>query len=175
MGLHGDGKVDSTDPNPEFTYTKDGVYLATLNVTDEHGRSASSYVRILVGNQEPIVEFVTPQGDQEFSFGDAVHFEVAVDDEEEIDCSQVPVHHLVGHDQHGHPLSTTSRLHRHDPDVVASGPRPGETSAVFVAVYTDPGGLSGSAQVGARPRRVRLSLTRTAGAERPGRPTLLAT
>ena len=130
-------------------------------------------MRIVVGNQEPIVEFVAPQGDQEFAWGDAVDYEVTVTDEAEIDCPQVSVHHLVGHDQHGHPVSTTSRLHRDDPDVVASGPRPGETSAVFVAVYTDPGGLSGSAQVGSTPP-VRLSLRRTAGAERPGRPTLHA-
>ena len=149
--LQGKRKVDSTDPNPEFTYKKEGVYLATLKVTDEHGRSASNHVRIVVGNQEPIVEFVAPQGDQEFSWGDAVDYEVAIQDEEEIDCSQVLVHHLVGHDQHGHPVSTTSGCTGTIQTSLPQGHEPGETSAVFVAVYTDPGGLSGSAQVGLDP------------------------
>jgi len=145
--LQGKKKVDSTDPNPEFTYTKEGVYLATLKVTDEHGRSASSHVRIVVGNQDPIVEFVQPQGGQEFSWGDAVDYEVAVSDEEEIDCSQVLVHHIVGHDQHGHPQSTTSGCTGTIQTSVPQGHAPDDISAVFVAVYTDPGGLTGSDQV----------------------------
>ncbi len=145
--LQGKRKVDSTDPNPKFKYKKEGVYLATLNVTDEHGRSASSHVRIVVGNQEPTVEFVEPQGNQEFAWGDAVAFEVAIEDEEEIDCSQVLVHHLVGHAQHGHPVSTTSGCTGTIQTSLPQGHAPGDISAVFVAVYTDAGGLSGSAQV----------------------------
>ena len=77
--------------------------------------------------------------------------EVAIQDEEEIDCSQVLVHHLVGHDQHGHPVSTTSGCTGTIQTSLPQGHEPGETSAVFVAVYTDPGGLSGSAQVGLDP------------------------
>ena len=41
--------VDSTEPNPVFTYRSAGVYLATLNVTDAHGRSASKDVTVHVG------------------------------------------------------------------------------------------------------------------------------
>jgi PKD domain len=33
-----DGRVDSNDPNPTFTYTENGVYDATLTVTDLGGR-----------------------------------------------------------------------------------------------------------------------------------------
>jgi cytochrome c len=149
--LRGEKKVDSTDPNPEFTYKKEGIYFATLKVTDEHGRSASSFVRIVVGNQEPVVEFVQPQGDQPFAWGDAVDFEVAVEDEEEIDCAQVLVHHIVGHDQHGHPVTTASGCSGTIQTQLPQGHEPGETSAVFVAVYTDPGGLTGSAQVSLQP------------------------
>jgi len=145
--LQGKRKVDSTDPNPEFTYKKEGVYLATLKVTDEHGRSASNHVRIVVGNQDPIVEFVEPQGGQDFAWGDAVEYEVSVEDEEEIDCSQVLVHHIVGHSQHGHPQSTTGGCTGTIQTSLPQGHTPDEISAVFVAVYTDPGGLSGSDQV----------------------------
>jgi cytochrome c len=45
------GRVDSKLPNPTFTYRRDGVYLAHLNVIDEHGRRASNYVTITVGSQ----------------------------------------------------------------------------------------------------------------------------
>ena len=51
-----DGTVDSTAANPTHTYTANGVFNATLRVTDRTGRSASAYVRILVGNQQPVVQ-----------------------------------------------------------------------------------------------------------------------
>jgi cytochrome c len=36
-----DGTVDSTEPNPTFTYEQNGVFDATLKVTDSTGRSAA--------------------------------------------------------------------------------------------------------------------------------------
>ena len=51
-----DGTVDSTAANPTHTYATNGVFNATLRVTDRTGRSASAYVRILVGNQQPVVQ-----------------------------------------------------------------------------------------------------------------------
>jgi cytochrome c len=145
--LDADGKADSHAPNPTFTYREDGVYLATLNVTDEHGRSAAQYVEILVGNQEPVVEFVSPTGDEEFAFGDAVPYEVGVSDEAEVDCSQVLVHYIVGHDEHGHPQSTTAGCTGTIQTTPIEGHDPSEITAVFVAEYTDPQGLVGSDQV----------------------------
>ena len=35
----GDGTVDSTDPNPSYTYTANGVYTAKLTVTDSSGKT----------------------------------------------------------------------------------------------------------------------------------------
>ncbi|HSE69867.1 MAG TPA: PQQ-dependent sugar dehydrogenase, partial [Nocardioidaceae bacterium] len=59
-----DGEVDSTEQNPTFTYTENGVYRATLQVTDvggkHRGRSASADVDIVVGNTAPTVELVSP-------------------------------------------------------------------------------------------------------------------
>ncbi|HEY8465879.1 MAG TPA: PQQ-dependent sugar dehydrogenase [Solirubrobacterales bacterium] len=147
--LNGDGKLDSTKPSPTFTYTREGVYRATLNVIDSHGRSAAEYVDIVVGNQPPEVEFVAPEDGDEFQFGDAIDFEVSITDEAEVDCSQVQVHYIVGHDTHGHPQTTasgctgtiqTQPIEGHDP-------AEGNITGVFVAEYTDPGGLTGSAQV----------------------------
>jgi cytochrome c len=145
--LDADGRVDSRRPDAEFTYREDGVYLATLNVIDEHGRSAAQYVEILVGNQPPEVEFVTPTGEEPFAFGDLVDYEVSVTDEAEVDCDQVLVNYIVGHDDHGHPQSTTAGCTGSIQTTVIQGHEPGEITAVFVAEYTDPQGLEGSAQV----------------------------
>jgi cytochrome c len=142
-----DGRVDSRQPDAEFTYREDGVYLATLNVIDEHGRSASQYVEIFVGNQAPVVEFVTPTGEEPFAFGDAVDYEVSVTDEAEVNCDQVLVNYIVGHDTHGHPQSTTAGCTGTIQTSPIEGHDPSEITAVFVAEYTDPQGLEGSAQV----------------------------
>ena len=148
------GRVDSREPNPTFTYRRDGVYLAHLNVIDEHGRRASNYVRITVGNQEPDVEFVRPVANQPFRFGDAVPFEVTVADEAAVNCSQVRVHYILGHDTHGHPLSTTAGC-TGTIQTTAAGhdPATDNITAVFVAEYTDPGGLTGRDQVVLRQNR----------------------
>ena len=116
-------------------------------MTDEHGRSAAQYVEILVGNQPPEVEFVTPTGEEPFAFGDAVDYEVSVTDEAEVDCDQVLVNYIVGHDTHGHPQSTTAGCTGTIQTTPIEGHDPGDITAVFVAEYTDPGGLEGSAQV----------------------------
>jgi cytochrome c len=156
----GDGRVDSREENPSHTYTGNGVYLAHLTVTDvgsrhqDRGRSASDYVEIVVGNVAPVVEFVTPQEGDTFSFGDAVEFEVQVTDDQPVDCGRVQVTYILGHDEHGHPQTTafgctgtiqTTLPSGHDPDI-------DDLFGVFVAEYTDPGGeglpqLTGSAEV----------------------------
>jgi cytochrome c len=150
--LDNNDDIDSTAPNPTFTYKKDGVYLATLKVTDEHGRSASSYVEIIVGNQPPVVDLTTsPAPGQPFAFGQPVNYSVSVTDEAAIDCSKVQVHYIVGHNDHGHPQSTTAGCTGTIQTTVPEGHEPGEITAVFVAEYTDAGGLTGSDQVVLRP------------------------
>jgi cytochrome c len=138
-----DGKVDSRVPSPTFTYTENGVFRATLKVTDQFGRSASDYVEILVGNTPPVVEFVTPQEGDSFAFGDAVQFEVQVTDDQPVDCSRVQVTYILGHDEHGHPLTTAFGCTGTIQTTLAEGHEPGmgDLSGVFVAQYTDaPGG-----------------------------------
>jgi cytochrome c len=148
--LDANDDVDSTAPNPTFTYRRDGVYQATLQVTDEHGRSASSYVEITVGNQPAVVDLTTtPAPGQPFTFGQTVTFNVNVSDEAATDCSRVQVHYIVGHDQHGHPISTTAGCTGTIQTTVPTGHDPAteNITAVFVAEYTDAGGLTGSDQV----------------------------
>jgi glucose/arabinose dehydrogenase/PKD repeat protein len=144
-----DGSVDSTMPNPTFTYSRDGVFRATLKVTDVHGRSAAEYVDIFVGNQPPVVDLTTtPAPGQPFHFGDTVQFQVSVTDEAAVDCSRVTVTYVLGHDTHGHPLSTAAGCSGSIQTTAAGhDPTADNITAVFVAEYTDPGGLIGSDQV----------------------------
>ena len=150
--FNADGRVDSRAPNPTYTFTENGVFNATLKVTDQGGRSGTDYVTIIVGNTPPVVEFVTPQDGDTFAFGDLVPFEVTVTDDQPVDCSRVQVTYILGHDQHGHPLTTafgcTGTIQTtsggHDPGANLSG--------VFVAEYTDDPGdglpaLTGSDEV----------------------------
>ena len=154
----GDGDVDSTAQDPTHTYRANGVYRATLTVTDvggrHRGRHASADVDIVVGNQAPTVELVAPVAGQPFQFGDTVQFEVTVTDDQPVDCNAVTVTYILGHDEHGHPQTTASGCSGSIVTTVPGGHDPGqdELRAVFVASYTDPGGddlppLSGSDEV----------------------------
>jgi hypothetical protein len=156
----GDGQVDSTRPNPSHVYTADGTYRATLTVTDvggrHRGRHASADVDIVVGNQAPVVEFVTPVAGQPFAFGDSVTYEVTVTDDQPVDCDRVTVTYILGHDSHGHPQSSAAGCTGTLSTTVPSGhdPDADDLSAVFVAQYTDSGStppLTGSAEVRLEP------------------------
>ncbi|MCY1138403.1 PQQ-dependent sugar dehydrogenase [Actinoplanes sp. Pm04-4] len=138
--LDNDNRVDSRSPNPTFTYTKDGNYRPTLKVTDSTGRSSSAEVRLPVGTAAPVVTFVTPQEGQPFQFGDTVNFEVTVTDDAPVDCSRVTVTYVLGHDQHGHPLSTASGCTGSITTFLDAGHAGADNlTAVFVASYTDTG------------------------------------
>jgi len=153
-----DGKVDSREANPTFTYQKNGLYHATLNVSDPGGLSASASVRVVVGNTEPVVEFVKPVVGQAFTFGDLVEFEVRVTDDQPVDCSRVTVTYVLGHNEHGHPQTTASGCSGVIQTTVPEGHDPAteNVTGVFVASYTDAGGaglpaLTGTDQVILRP------------------------
>jgi len=83
-------------------------------------------VQIIVGNTAPVVELTTsPAPGEPFAFGDTVTYQVTVTDPEDgqIDCAGVSVTYILGHDQHGHPLSTTMPVHRHGGDHCGCRPR----------------------------------------------------
>ena len=72
------------------------------------GRSASNSVRIVIGNQAPRVTLTVVSNQPPFNFGDTVHFRVTVTDYQPVDCARVSVAYILGHDQHGHPQSSTA-------------------------------------------------------------------
>ncbi|MBQ1091310.1 PQQ-dependent sugar dehydrogenase [Streptomyces sp. B93] len=139
----GDGAT-STAANPTHRYRQNGTYTATVTAEDPTGRTGSASVQIVVGNTAPTVVLETPKDGQLFSFGDAIPFKVKVTDPEDgktIDCSKVTVTFILGHDTHGHPLTSakgcsgtlqTSADGGHDEDANIFG--------VVDAEYTDNGG-----------------------------------
>ncbi|GAA2416120.1 lectin [Streptomyces glaucosporus] len=137
----GDGGT-STRANPTHTYRKNGTYTATVTVKDPSGRTGSASVHLTVGNTAPKVTLELPGDGQLFTFGDEVPFKVRVSDPEDkkIDCSRVKVTHILGHDSHGHPVTSatgcsgtikTTADGEHDPNANIFG--------VFDAEYTDLG------------------------------------
>ena len=139
--------------NPTHTYTARGVYEATLRVTDQTGRSASWQVRVTVGNQAPVVRLSVVSTTPPFNFGDTVHFEVTITDDQPVDCGRVSVAYILGHESHGHPQTSTAGCSG-DIAVPIDEAHAGAAniSAVFVATYSDnPGGgeppQQGSAEV----------------------------
>ncbi|MEU8569560.1 ThuA domain-containing protein [Streptomyces pathocidini] len=102
----GDGKTDSTEPDPTHTYEKNGVFTARLTVTGQHDLSSVAVKDITVGNTRPEVTIQQPPNGGMFAFGDTVPFTVKVKDKEDgsVDCSKVVVQSQLGHDTHLHPL-----------------------------------------------------------------------
>ncbi|SDI13918.1 carbohydrate-binding protein [Nonomuraea jiangxiensis] len=134
------GSTDSTAANPTFTYTSNGQFTATLTVTDSTGRSSTASVAISVG--QPTVTLSLPLNGRVFNFGDAIPFQISVSDPNNptVDCSRVKLTYILGHDSHGHALTSatgcsgtvqTTNDGEHDPNANIFG--------VFDAEYTPPG------------------------------------
>jgi cytochrome c len=98
------GTVDSTEPDPSFTYTANGVYTAKLTVADSTGKTAVTSQTIEVGNTAPTVSLTSPPDGGIFNWGDRIPWSVTVTDPEDgpIDCTRVTVSFALGHDNHGH-------------------------------------------------------------------------
>ncbi|MFG2584883.1 PQQ-dependent sugar dehydrogenase [Streptomyces malaysiensis] len=138
----GDGTTSSA-ANPTHTYRENGTYTATLTVKDPTDRTASANVHLTVGNTAPTVTLQLPGDGQLFAFGDEVPFKVQATDPEDgtVDCAKVKVTYILGHDSHGHPVTSangcsgtikTNADGEHDPNANIFG--------VFDAEYTDGGG-----------------------------------
>jgi PKD repeat protein len=152
-----DGDVDSRAANPTYTYTERGIFEATLRVIDTSGRSASNSVRIVIGNQAPVVRLTVVSTTPPFNFGDTVNFTVTVTDDQPVDCARVTVAYILGHDQHGHPQTSTAGCSGQiSVPIDEAHAGASNLAAVFVASYTDmPGGgetpQQGTAEVVLRP------------------------
>ncbi|MFD0821258.1 PQQ-dependent sugar dehydrogenase, partial [Micromonospora zhanjiangensis] len=159
----GDGGT-STAANPSHTFTANGTYTATLTVTDPAGATGSAGVVITVGNTAPTVTIGAPGNGQLFSFGDSVPFQITVTDPEDrtIDCAKVKMTYVLGHDQHGHQITSKNGCSG-SLDIPVDGEHDSAANifAVFDAEYTDAGGLTTHAQHTLQPRHRQAEHFRT--------------
>ncbi|GAA2375380.1 PQQ-dependent sugar dehydrogenase [Dactylosporangium salmoneum] len=148
----GDGGT-STAPNPSHTYTTNGNYTAVLTVRNSGNRTSSSSVAITVGNTAPTVTLTAPPDGGFFQWGDRVNFSVTVTDPEDgsINCADVKVQAILGHDTHGHPLDTYTGCTGTVTTTLSNGHSEDDnTFYVLEASYTDKGGPGGAAPLTTR-------------------------
>ncbi|MDH2430782.1 PQQ-dependent sugar dehydrogenase [Sphaerisporangium sp. TRM90804] len=150
----GDGTT-STAANPTKTYGTNGSYTATLTVRDPQGLPGTASVTVNVGNSAPAISLAQPGDGRLFSFGDSVPFQVTGSDAEDgaLDCSKVTVTYFLGHDSHRHQITEQTGC-----TGSITVPADGEHDAaanlygVFVASYTDNGGLTSTSTRTLQPR-----------------------
>ncbi|MEU4624909.1 PQQ-dependent sugar dehydrogenase [Actinoplanes sp. NPDC023801] len=140
----GDG-TSSTAANPSHTFTSNGAYDVKLTVTDPQGATGTGNVRIGVGNTAPTVRINAPGDGQVFNFGDTIPYSVTVTDPEDasIDCTKVKMTYVLGHDQHGHQITSKNGC-TGSVTIPVDGEHDTAANifAVFDAEYTDAGGLT---------------------------------
>ncbi len=140
----GDG-TNSTAANPTKTYSANGRYTATLTVKDPQGATGSASVIITVGNTAPTVTVSAPANGQLFAYGDTVPFQITVTDPEDgtIDCARVKMTYVLGHDSHGHQITSKNGCSG-SITIPVDGEHDDAANifAVFDAEYTDNGGLT---------------------------------
>ncbi len=73
-----------TQPNPSFTFTRPGTYIASLTVTDAQGAPSTADVHIVAGNEPPNVDLALVGSNTSFFFpGVPVRYQVRVTDRED--------------------------------------------------------------------------------------------
>jgi PKD repeat protein len=144
----GDGSPMSEEANPTHTYTAPGNYTAVLKVLDSSGQSTSTSTVITVGNTAPTVTVTSPLDGGLFSFGDKLMYKVTVTDPEDgtINCNDVTVTFVLGHDSHGHAEQSNTGCIGFLQTLADDASHGGNVFGVISASYTDKGGSGGAAQ-----------------------------
>ncbi len=159
----GDGG-NSTEENPSHEYTADGVYTATLSVTDPFFLVTTDTVEIHVGNQPPVATIVTPLDDSTFDIGDTINFSGSGTDDEDGTLPGTSMEWGIAL-VHCNELAFVN-CHAHPPTEVigASGSFVGADHGDYVyyditLTVTDSGGESDSETISIVPNRVNLTFT----------------
>ncbi len=149
--LDGDGNIDQTGANAQFTYTVAGTYLVRLTATDSDENVGVATATISAGNTAPTVTVSAPRDGGFFAWGDSIAYSVEATDAEDgstagggIDCSDVHVQVSIGHDDHSHPLDQLDGCEGAFEVISGHGDNGDNLFYVFNASYTDQGGAAGS-------------------------------
>ncbi|WP_405382963.1 ThuA domain-containing protein [Maribacter sp. LLG6340-A2] len=73
----------SQEMNTEFTFTEDGIYNVTLQVTDSKGNTASTHSKILVGNDAPTLTIEVANNDTIYWDGKKIDYTILVEDKQD--------------------------------------------------------------------------------------------
>ena len=175
----GDGTPTSTLPNPSHTYTAAGTYDATLTVTDESGASAVDTVRVVVGNQRPVVTIELPENGKVADFGDKVAYKISAVDPDggTVNCNNIRIEVKLGHDTHAHELQTLTGCEGTFTVTGADGHGiDANVFTVLTASYTDAGNgpaapVTGTAEAILQPKLKQAEYWLTTGSTADGRGT----
>jgi glucose/arabinose dehydrogenase/PKD repeat protein len=164
--LDGDGQYDdSTMVRPSYTYTSQGVYNASLRVTDSHGAFSLASVQIEVGNTPPTATISAPPAGTTWRVGDLIEFAGNATDAQDgpLPASALSWALILQHcpsNCHTHPVQSF--------DGVAGGSftapdheYPSHLELRLTA--TDSGGLTDTKSVRLDPRTVTLTLNTSPG------------
>ena len=75
--------VRSSEPHPDHTFTRPGIYHVVLKVTDQHDLSTTDTVVVKVGNTRPAVNIVTKNNKSFFWRNKPFRYSVQVVDKED--------------------------------------------------------------------------------------------
>ena len=142
----GDGSPISTEPNPTHTYTQRGRFTAVLTVFDSSGEKTSTSTIITSRQHDARRSRVdAPLDGGLFSFGDELAFKVTVTDPEDpsINCNDIQVKFVLGHDTHGHELISRTGCTRLPADRRQRRVARRQRVRRDQAVYTDKGAAGG--------------------------------
>jgi glucose/arabinose dehydrogenase len=167
--LDGDGAHDdSSSPQTAYTYTDQGTYTASLQVSDGRGGSDTDTVTITVGNTAPTATITTPTAGTTWRVADVIGFSGSATDAQDgaLTASRLSwdliLHHCPSN-CHTHPVQTF--------DGVASGSfaAPDHEYPSYLELRltaTDSGGLTDTTSVRLDPRTVALTFQTTPGGMR---------
>src|SRR3954447_20495441 len=143
----GDGSAISEEADPTHVYTKAGRYTAILKVTDSSGQTSTLSTIITAGNTSPTITVSSPLDGGTFSFGDKIQYKVTVTDPEDpsINCNDVTVTFVLGHDTHGHAEQSSQGCTGFLQTVAGDVSHGGNVFGVISASYTDKGGQGANA------------------------------
>lgn len=144
----GDGRIDSREASPSFTYEENGRFNATLTVIGTSGRRSFPAVQaIVVGNTPPVVEIVAPEDGTTVDLNSMVALRgMATDVEDgEIDCRDLRWDVRIGHNAHSHPLFSLAGCNTGFRAFLGGHDEQGTLFFAVELTYTDGGGENGEA------------------------------
>jgi glucose/arabinose dehydrogenase/PKD repeat protein len=164
--LDGDSQYDdSTAVSPSYTYASQGVYTASLRVTDSHGVSSTAAVTIEVGNTPPTATIGAPAPGTTWAVDDVIDFTGSAIDAQDgpLPASALSwdlvLHHCPSGSCHTHPVQSFS-------GVGGSFTAPDhEYPSYFVLrlTATDSGGLTDTQSIQLDPKTVTVTLNSSPG------------